>query len=194
MSWMRHFKVGRGVALALAALALSFAAVHPLSAQDEPKISAKYQIEKGTRKGWLIVTVEIPAESHIYSVTQEGNPPPTKIKLAESEQFEILDKIRADKKPHVVENDPVFEQRVETYEAGVVNLLLPIEVVAGVDLEAVKFDAKFHGQICSPSGCKPLFDKPLEVEWAGFYDPPADDEVDKKEGDGNSSSGGSSQS
>jgi Disulphide bond corrector protein DsbC len=143
-----------------------------LLAQEIPAMSATYQIEKGTRRGWLIVTVEIPEDCHIYALTQTGSPPPTKIKLAESKQFTVLEVFRADKEPHVVENDPVFGQRVETYEAGTVKLIAPISVAEGVKLEEVTFDLKFHGQVCSGEGCKPIFNHPLTVSFNGFYDPP----------------------
>jgi hypothetical protein len=145
-------------------------------AQELPVITAKYQIENGTRKGWLVVTVEIPEGCHIYALTQKGSPPPTKLKLAESKMYTVIEEFRADKRPHVVEFDPVFEQRIETYEEGKVNLLAPIQVADGTDLKKLKVDLKFHGQVCSNTGCKPLFNQPVEVKFGGFYDPPADDD------------------
>ncbi len=158
---------------------LAFAGNAPIAAQDLPVISASYQIENGSRKGWLIVTVEVPKGCHIYALSQEGEPPPTKIKVAESTTFTLLEEFRSDKKPHVVENDPVFGQRVETYEEGKINLLAPIEIVDGNDLKKLLVDLKFHGQVCSDSGCKPLFNKPVEVKFAGFYDPPKDEAPEK---------------
>lgn len=175
---MRRFLTLTAIAaVALGALAASS---ERLSAQEIPAMSATYQIEKGTRQGWLIVTVEIPKDCHIYALTQTGSPPPTKIKLAESKQFTVLEAFRADKEPHVVENDSVFGQRVETYEAGTVKLIAPIRVADGVKLEEVTFDLKFHGQVCSAEGCKPIFNHPLTVSFDGFYEPPPPDE--KKDG------------
>lgn len=175
----RSKMVTMGRLLVIVALT-AFATSATVVAQELPVIKASYQIENGTRKGWLIVTVEVPEGCHIYALTQEGSPPPTKIKVAESESFELLEKFRSDKKPHVVENDPVFDQRVETYEEGEINLMAPIEIADGNDLEKLLVDLKFHGQVCSDSGCKPLFNKPIEVKFGGFYDPPKEDEPKKK--------------
>lgn len=148
---------------------------NPLFGQEIPAMSAMYQIEKGSRKGWLIVTVDVPEGCHIYALTQKGSPPPTKIKLEESKEFELLEGFRANKEPHVVEHDPVFGQRVESYEAGKVKLIAPVRIADEFDVEKVSFDLKFHGQVCSAEGCKPIFNHPLKVTFGGFYDPPPPD-------------------
>ena len=95
--------------------------------------------------------------------------------VAQGQSATLLEGFRSDKKPHVVENDPVFDQRVETYNEGKIKLLAPIEIANGTDLEKLLVDLKFHGQVCSDSGCKPLFNKPIEVKFGGFYDPPKPD-------------------
>ena len=141
-----------------------------VTAQTEPKITGTYKIEKGTRHGWVIVSVEVPAGCHIYALTQKGSPPPTKLKIADSEDFVLLDKFTADKAPKVIEHDPVFEQRVEKHDAGKVNFMAPIRINDGVDLADLPIDLKFHGQVCSESGCKPLFNKPVETSFAGYYE------------------------
>ncbi|MGI9519171.1 MAG: protein-disulfide reductase DsbD domain-containing protein [Pirellulaceae bacterium] len=133
------------------------------------KIVGTYQIEQGQRHGWLILNLEIPTGSHVYALTQEGNPPPTKIKLAESDNFELMRGFEANKAPHVEEQDPVFGQRVESHE-GKVAFMAPIRVADGVDLENVVFDLKFHGQVCNDSGCIPVFNRPVEIDFAGFYE------------------------
>ena len=79
--------------------------------ENRLKLVGTYQIEEGERHGWLIVNLEIPTGSHVYALTQEGNPPPTKIKLAESDSFELMRGFEANKVPDVKENDPVFGQR-----------------------------------------------------------------------------------
>ncbi len=152
----------------IALLAITIPAVAQETGR-ELKIIGTYQIEQGKRHGWLIVNLEIPPGSHVYALTQEGNPPPTKIKVAESESYELLRGFQANKAPHVVEHDPVFGQRVESHE-GKVAFMAPLRVAEGVDLQNVVFDLKFHGQVCNDSGCIPVFNRPVEINFAGFYD------------------------
>ena len=155
--------------VALFAVFLCFWATEPLMAQKDIKIQGTYQIEKDQRQGWLILNIQIPKGYHIYALTQVGNPPPTKIQLAKSQDFELLDKFKADKKPKVIENDPIFEQRIEKHE-GKIALLAPIKVAKTADLKDVVFDLHITGQLCSDTGCRPFNNKKIEVEFAGFYD------------------------
>lgn len=167
-AWFRVRSLAGGLAMSVIVGLLSSGS---LQAQDEPRISGEYKIEKGTRSGWLIVTVEIPNGSHIYALTQQGNPPPTRLQLAESETVAVLEPFRADKPPVVVEHDPVFEQRVEKHDGGKVRFMAPIRVAEGAGIETLAIDLKFHGQICSETGCKPLFNKPVETRFTGYYVP-----------------------
>lgn len=153
----------------MVAIALGFATLNPVVAQDDFKIEGTYQIEKGQRHGWLILKVNIPEGFHIYALTQEGSPPPTKIKLAESDAFEVMQKFKANKEPKVVEHDPVFEQRVEKY-VGKVALLAPIKIADGVELDDVTFDLKITGQLCSDTGCQMFRNKQVEIDFAGYYE------------------------
>jgi hypothetical protein len=161
-----------GAKLLFVILWTAMPAAGQLWAQELPKIEGSYQIERGTHKGWLIVRVDIPEGCHIYSLTQEGTPPPTRLTLAETKSVELLEKFRSDKKPHVVEHDPIFEQRVESHGAGKVSFLAPMRVAEGENLENLTLDLRFHGQVCSDAGCKPLFDHPVKVNFGGYYDPP----------------------
>ena len=138
-------------------------------AQNDIKVEGAYHIEKNQRHGWLILNLEIPKGYHVYALTQKGSPPPTKIDLKESEQFELLKKFEANRKPHVVEHDPVFDQRIETYE-GKIALRAPIRIASDVDLENVDFDLKISGQLCNDSGCRLFNGKSVEIEFAGFYE------------------------
>jgi len=151
-------------------LMAGFATADRAQAQDnEFKIEGTYQIEKGQRHGWLILNINIPEGFHIYALTQEGTPPPTKIKLAESDDFKLMKAFKANKKPKVIEHDPVFEQRMEEYE-GKVALLAPLKISDGVDLEDVSFDLKISGQLCNDSGCQLFKNKKVEIEFAGYYE------------------------
>lgn len=139
------------------------------SAQNDIKIEGTYQIEKDQRHGWLILNVKIPKGYHIYALTQIGNPPPTKIQLAKSTEFELMDKFKSDKKPKVVEKDPIFEQRIEKHD-GKIAFMAPIKVAKSADLKDINFDLKISGQLCNDSGCRLFNNKKIDVEFAGFYD------------------------
>ena len=155
--------------LSVAALFFALFLTEGAVAQDDFAITGTYQIEKGQRHGWLILNVTIPEGHHIYALTQKGTPPPTKIKLADSKQFKLIKKFTSNKKPKVIEHDPIFKQRMEEYE-GKVALMAPISVAEGVDLDSVAFDLKITGQVCSDSGCMPFTDKAIEITFAGYYE------------------------
>ncbi len=139
-----------------------------IEAQTKLKLSARYQIEEGTRQGWIVVSAEIPKGNHIYALTQKGTPPPTKIKIAESEEFSITEKFKSNKKPKVIEKDPIFQSRIEKHE-GQVAFLAPITIANEADIEELMIDLKFHGQLCSDTGCIPYFNKPVLVEFGGYF-------------------------
>lgn len=161
------------VTLGLVTLLISLACNTQVSAQDdEIKLIGSYKIEKGQRHGWLILSASIPSGHHIYALTQKDIPPPTKIKVAESKHFTVAGKFRANKKPTVIEKDPVFESRIEKH-AGKVMFVAPIRVHDGVEIENLVVDMKFHGQLCSDENCLPLFNKPISVSFGGYYEKPA---------------------
>ncbi len=152
----------------VALFAIAFSVSANVQAQEnELKVSATYQIEEGHRHGWIMMKIEIPKDHHIYSLTQEGNPPPSKVVVAESDQFKLMKAFSSKEKPIVIEHDEVFAQRVEKHE-GKITFMAPITVADAADLQNVKFDVKLSGQICSDKGCR-LLKKPVEVAFAGFY-------------------------
>ena len=136
--------------------------------ETEIRFKATYQIEEGTQNGWLVLSVELAPGSYIYSLTQQKNPPPSKIKVTESEHFSLLETFRPDREPVVVEEDPVFGTRVEKHYE-LVTFFVPLQVAAGIDVEKLAIDLKFHGQVCSEKGCRPLRDVTVPVDFAGFY-------------------------
>ena len=88
--------------IGLIAVAISIVSSTQLEAQTKLKLTARYQIEKGTRNGWIVVSAEIPKGNHIYALTQKGTPPPTKIKIAESDDFSVTKKFKPNKKHKVI--------------------------------------------------------------------------------------------
>jgi len=160
------------VAVGITAILIGLFCMTELSAQDaEIQLVGSYKIEKGQRHGWLILNADIPKGHHIYALTQKDVPPPTKIKVAKSADFSVAGSFRANKKPNVIEKDPVFETRIEKH-SGKVMFVAPIRINEGVELEKLSVDMKFHGQLCSDEECLPLFNKPISVSFGGYYEKP----------------------
>ncbi len=134
------------------------------------KLTARYEIEKGTRTGRLVVECEIIEGSHIYSLKQASPPGPTKIKIAESKSFKCTGEFTADREPKVTEHDPVFETRLEEF-AEKVTFKRSIEIAPETDLEKLKVELTMSGQVCNDNGCAPFRNKKVEVSFDGYYDP-----------------------
>jgi hypothetical protein len=130
----------------------------------------RFLLERNTRSGYLILKAEIAEGNHIYSLTQKGSPPPTKIAVAESADFRIVGNFHADKRPSVVENDPIFNNRVEKH-TRTVQFFVPLELADGVDPAAVLPELAFTGQVCSEKGvCIPFRNRRIAATFGGYYD------------------------
>jgi len=139
------------------------------SSQDELNVSARYHIEQGTEKGFLIVKMRVPQDSYIYSLTQSSPLLPSKLKVAGTEQFVVGKKFTADKKPKVIEHDPLFETRVEKH-SGSVQFYVPIKVAQGANLESLQPEVQYSGQVCSKQGyCKQINGLKVRAKFAGYY-------------------------
>ncbi len=173
-SWTRKAESVACMALTVAmnfGAIVSFASAQEVDAK-EPTVSCAYQLERGTGLGWLIVSVDIPEGSHIYSLTQKGSLPPSKITVGESKNFHLLETFHADRQPLVVEHDPVFDHRIETHETGEVHFLAPFKLEATAIPEKLVVDLAFDGLCCSGNSCKPLSVAPVAVTFGGYYDAP----------------------
>jgi hypothetical protein len=134
------------------------------------QLSAKYQIEKGTRNGRLVVQCAMPDGAHIYSLDQATPPGPTKFKIGESEAFRMTGKWSANRDPEVIEHDPVFETRIEQFD-GKVAFTAPLEIDADADLKQLSIELALTCQVCTDSNCVPIRNRKIEVEFGGFFDP-----------------------
>ncbi|MCH2182677.1 MAG: protein-disulfide reductase DsbD N-terminal domain-containing protein [Mariniblastus sp.] len=132
-------------------------------------MAARYHVESGTNRGYLIVKAEMPVGSYIYGIYQSEESPCSKIEIGQSKQFKVLGKFKADKKAKVVAKDPVFESRLEKYY-DVVQFYVPIELTDQVDPAKIKPVVRFTGQICSDEGyCIPIQGKTMAVKFMGFF-------------------------
>ncbi len=138
-------------------------------AENEPRLAARYHVESGTNRGYLIVKAEMPAGSYIYGIYQPDESPCSTIEIAQSKQFKVLDKFKADKQAKVIAKDPVFESKLEKYY-DVVQFYVPIELVDQVDPAEIKPLIRFTGQMCSDQGyCIPMNGKTMAAKFMGFF-------------------------
>jgi hypothetical protein len=144
-----------------------------VNTQKEPapyKLSSRFHLQKGTNAGYLIVKVEMPQGSYIYSTTQRAPLRPSKIQVAESNQFRIKGKFTPDRPATVVEKDPILEQRLEKH-MDVVQFFAAIEIAPGVAPEAVVAHMAFSGQVCDDRGyCVPIFAAKTKGKFAGYFE------------------------
>ena len=148
---------------------------NPLVAQtsqsnQELKMSARYHVETGKDTGFLIVKLQIPKGSHIYSLTQKKPLSPSKVSVKNSKQLVAGKTFKPDRKPKVIDNDPIFKMRVEKH-SGTVQFFAPIRVDTSADFKMLKPEVLFTGQICSDEGfCKLINNKTVKAEFAGFFE------------------------
>lgn len=137
--------------------------------EDQLKLSAHFQLEENTRTGYLVLTAKIPEGSYIYSLTQKGNPPPSKIEIATSEQFEVSGTFKPEFPPTVVEQDPDFGVRTEKHKKSL-RFFIPLQLSATTSPETLNIRLRFNGQVCSDEGtCMPIRDKVLEASFSGYF-------------------------
>ena len=140
------------------------------NASDDLQMSARYHVESGTDRGFLIVKLVIPKGSHIYGLNQKKPLSPSKIVVKNDKKLAAGTSFKSDRKPTVVENDPVFQTRVEKH-SGTVQFFVPIRVNTSTDFKTLKPAVTFSGQICSDKGfCKLINNKTTHAQFAGFFD------------------------
>ena len=138
--------------------------------EDEPRFDARYHIQSGTNQGYLIVKAQLPAGCYIYGIYQPEDRPGSLIEIAQSKQFRMLDKFKADKTPKVIEKAPPFEARIEKHYE-VVQFYVPIELGVNVNPSEIKPVVRFTGQMCSDQGfCIPIHGKIMAAKFMGFFE------------------------
>lgn len=133
------------------------------------KLSSRFHLQKGTNSGYLIVKIELRKGSYIYSMTQRAPLRPSKIQVTQSNQFRLNGKFIPDRPATIIENDPIFEQRLEKH-TGVVQFFAPVEIAPGVAPNALAAEMEFSGQVCDDRGfCLPISAK-TTGRFAGYFE------------------------
>ncbi len=140
------------------------------SIQTKPYlVTSRFHLMEGTTSGYLVVQVELGPGSYMYSLNQTGAINPTKIQVVPSDAFIIDGKFNPDRPAEVIENDPVFNQRVEKHK-GKVQFFVPVKFNSVEAAGEVQPEIVLNGQVCSTEGvCLPIRDKRIKAEFGGFF-------------------------
>ena len=135
------------------------------------KLSSRIHLEKGTNSGYLVVQLDLNEGFHVYSLNPKGSPSPTKLAVMPSNDLKVESKFVSKTAPKVIEQDPIFKQRIEKH-AGQVQFFAPIIVRRGIDLQKLTQEVQFSGQICSESACQPIRNQTATATFGGFFELP----------------------
>ena len=148
-----------------------------LSSNETVKVSARYHLQSGTMQGFLIVKLEIPDGSYIYSTTQKAPLKPSRLTVKPSKQYSTGKQFRSDKQPTVIENDPDFQCRLEKH-SGTVQFYVPIKLASNTTPKMIMPEITFSGQVCSQRGyCVPIKGTSTKAKFAGFFERQAKNSV-----------------
>lgn len=138
-------------------------------------ISSRIVLAKDTNEGYLVVQVTLQKGSHIYSLTQGGNVPPTKLTLSPSKQLRLTGAFTPESPAKVIPMDPSLGQRVEKH-SGTVQFFAPIQLAPNVDLTKLAVEVQFDGQVCTNDSCVPVRRHKTQSKFAGFFAQPSNKE------------------
>lgn len=132
-------------------------------------LSSRFHLMEGTTSGYLVVQVELGPGNHLYSLNQAGAISPTKIEVVPNDAFYVDGKFNPDRPAEVVENDPVFNQRVEKHK-GKVQFFVPVKFNSTDAINNAQPEVVLNGQVCSQDGvCMAIRDKKVTAEFGGFF-------------------------
>ena len=136
---------------------------------DEMTLSGSFKVHRDQRSGVLEIRAVLAPEWHVYAIDQQGGPGPTKISVPASGPIRVTGPFQPDKPPEV-RTVEVFDVPLREHYGQVI-WSAPIELSADADVEKVRVEAVFDGQICSDNvGCKPIFGKKIEIAFGGYLD------------------------
>ena len=143
----------------------------PSIAPESPyRFTGQFHLEKDSTRGYLVLECELGHKNYIYSLTQTGAVSPFEIKVSPSADFRLLDQFQPDQAPTVVEDDPIFQQRLEKHLEHV-RFFVPVEIHPQANPAELQAEIHFKGQVCSENGtCTPLRNQKTIARIAGFFE------------------------
>lgn len=137
---------------------------------DPYSISAQFEMQEGTRKGRVSITVTLQPTYHIFSQTQDpaAYATPTSFQWLGPDSVKPVGKFKADRKAHIVEEKVVNETVIHEQFEGLVTWTSDFEIVGRAKPEDLKIDIEIGGQVCNDGGCINL-NETVQARFAGTY-------------------------
>ncbi len=135
------------------------------------KLSAHLVGQADAAQAYVIVKVELPPDSYLYSLTQPGELA-TRVEVALGPNGKIAGPMRPASLPKVNEQDTFLGGRSEKH-FGTVHFVLPIQRLTALPLEQWEVALRLNGQVCSENGSCQLIRN--EIVTAKFM--PLDDQA-----------------
>lgn len=136
---------------------------------EEIQLTGSLKAAKDSRDGVLEIKAVMAPKWHTYAVDQQGGPGPTKLKVDAKGALEVTAPFRPDQAPHVRPPDLFDVPLREHYES--VTWTAPVRFAEDAKPDEVELDVKFEGQVCHDErGCIPISNRPVPVEFAGYYE------------------------
>ena len=149
------------------------------AAPQQPwNFEGRLHLRQGSTEGYIVLQIDLAPEHYIYSVSPEGSPAPTKIEIVPSPSVKTSNTFSPDQPPAVVENDPVFQRRIEKH-TGRVQFFVPCRLDPNADYKLTGMPViEFNGQVCSKEGvCIPIRKKQIKVNFAGYFEQGTEDQT-----------------
>lgn len=132
--------------------------------------SSSLTIAQGSREGKLAIKATLAPKWHTYAIDQKGGPGPSKLTIKTAGVLELTGAFQPDKPPHVRKVPEFDVPLAEHYDE--VTWTAPVRLVEGVEAEKAELVVHFDGLVChDQDGCKPVFDRKIQVKFTGFDDP-----------------------
>lgn len=166
IGWLAAWSFGVGRARGESAGAETQAGLFtPAPAVRDPKldVTAYFTVSPGGKSGHLYVTATLPEGWYIYSLAQPaGGPIRTRIRLEDSDAFELAGQWTSDTPPHRKRSEAFEGLMVETHE-GRVTWSVPIRLRAA-DPAALRINGSVFAQRCNADTCLPPRSFPFTAE------------------------------
>ncbi len=131
------------------------------------QFESRIHLLAGGDEGYLVVKVKLPKDKYLYSLTQPGRVPPTKLKLEKVKGFRLAGKFSPDKPPKVIPKDPVFGHAIEKH-LGSVQFFAPIKLEPGFGAAELKAIVTIKGQVCGEDSCTVVEEK-VASKFASYF-------------------------
>lgn len=139
--------------------------VMAMAEADPYQLSAQVVAGADSATAYLIVRVELPAESYLYSLTQPGELA-TRVEVALGEDGKIGGAMRPVTLPKVNPQDEFVGGRSEKH-FGTIHFVLPIQRLTSRPLDQWEVAVRLNGQVCSEQGsCQLIRDEVITARFA----------------------------